>query len=190
VRAGTAALPSANQPLPAATAPTNNQTGEGLGVAGGIAARASPAVRAQGKSPPSIASPAANSSGIGTGGVAGAATVNPNTAIAPPAKPMPRTAVVPPPTPQPVQPAVPSSGTVIWSGHIDKNALITIQGDSPSSGRLEGQLPGVPVMIQIHPKDIGVAEFPGPENGWKKVVLRGNKSRDVVVRIQWQTLQQ
>jgi hypothetical protein len=119
----------------------------------------------------------------------GAATVNPNTAIAPPAKPMPRT-VVSPPTPQPVQPAVPNSGTIVWSGHLDKNALIIIQGESASSGTLEGQLPGVPVMIRIYPNDIGVAEFPGPQNGWKKVVLRGNKSRDVVVRIQWQTLQQ
>ena len=79
---------------------------------------------------------------------------------------------------------------IVWSGHLKKNGLVTIQGQSATSGTLEGALPGVPVMIQVAPSNIGVAEFPGPQNGWKKVVLRGSKRQDVVVRIQWKTLQQ
>lgn len=101
-----------------------------------------------------------------------------------PAPPLPKPA--PPPAPKPVV----TSGTIVWSGHLDKNSTITIQGASASSGTLEGQLPGVPVMIQVSPSDVGVAEFPGPQNGWKEVVLRGSRSQDVVVRIQWKALQQ
>jgi hypothetical protein len=153
-------------------------------MAGGVAGPASPAPGVQGNSSPGIAVPAANSSGAAAGELTRAAVVNPTSAAAP------RTAAPPPPASQPVQPAVPSSGTVVWSGHLSKDALVSIQGHSASSGTLEGQLPGVPVMIQVYPNDIGVAEFPGPQNGWEKVVLRGNKSRDVIVRIQWQTLQQ
>jgi hypothetical protein len=92
----------------------------------------------------------------------------------------------PPPPPTPIA----KSGTVVWSGHLDKNATITIQGSSASSGTLEGELPGVPVMIQVYPANIAVAEFPGPQNGWKEVVLRGSKSQNIVVQIQWKTLQQ
>lgn len=46
------------------------------------------------------------------------------------------------------------------------------------------------MIIQVYPNDIGVAEFPGPQNGWRKVVLRSTKNRNVVVRIHWTTLQQ
>jgi hypothetical protein len=188
VQGGTAPLPPASRPMPAtppvSPAPANHRAGESLGMAGGVAGPASPAPGVQGNSSPGIAVPAANSSGAAAGELTRAAVVNPTSAAAP------RTAAPPPPASQPVQPAVPSSGTVVWSGHLSKDALVSIQGHSASSGTLEGQLPGVPVMIQVYPNDIGVAEFPGPQNGWEKVVLRGNKSRDVIVRIQWQTLQQ
>lgn len=106
-----------------------------------------------------------------------------------PTNPVPPTKPVVSPLPAPPKP-VASSGTLVWSGHFDKDGLITIQGHSASSGTLEGQLPGVPVMIQVYPSNIAVAEFPGPQNGWKKMVLRGSKSQNVVVRIQWKTLQQ
>lgn len=91
--------------------------------------------------------------------------------------------------PKAIQPSVPSSGTIIWSGHLRKNALVTIQGNSASSGLLKGQLPGVPVIIQVVPSNVGVAVSPGPQNGWKKVVLRGSKSQKIVVTIEWRILQ-
>jgi Double zinc ribbon len=194
VQGGTAPLPPTSRPVPTPppglTTPVNNPAGSGLGAAGGVASPASPAAGASGYPSAGIAVPANNRSGGAGAGVAAPAIVNPSPATAPPTKPAAGTVASPPAPPQQVQPAVPSSGTLVWSGHLDKNALVTIRGRSASSGTLEGQLPGVPVIIQVYPNNIGVAEFPGPQNSWKKVVLRGNKSGDVVVRIQWQTLQQ
>jgi len=166
--------------------PSSNPGGEGLGEAGGIAG---PAVQAPGNSSAGIAAPATNPSGQAAAGVAGSANANSSAGTTAPANQFSVTPSAPPATPQAVQPAIPSSGTLTWSGHLGKNALVTIQGHSASSGSLQGQLPGVPVIIQVDPSDVGVAEAPGPQNSWKRVVLRSNKSRNIVVRIEWRRLQ-
>ncbi|MBM3957695.1 MAG: hypothetical protein FJ313_06545 [Gemmatimonadetes bacterium] len=65
---------------------------------------------------------------------------------------------------------------------------MTIDGTQPSSGTMQGALPGVPVMVEIIPADIGIAEPPGPQNGWKKIVLRSRNNRHTVVTISWSVL--
>ena len=101
----------------------------------------------------------------------------------PPVRPAP---VAPPPS----RPAVAGSGMVMWSGKLDRNGLITITGDSASSGNImQGSLPGVPVTVRVEPAEaVGVAEAPAPSNGWRKIVLRSRVSRAVVVTIHWSTL--
>lgn len=116
----------------------------------------------------------------------------------PPAAPVParprveilKPEAVPTPTPALARPAVPSSGLLMWTGKLEKGGLITINGDRASSGAIsQGALPGVPVAIQVEPADaVGVAEAPGPGNGWKRVVLRSRVNRAVVVTIRWNTL--
>jgi len=53
---------------------------------------------------------------------------------------------------------------------------------------LRGALPGVPVIVDVEPKDIAVMETPAPSNGWKRIVLRSRSDRNIVVTIHWQRL--
>lgn len=82
----------------------------------------------------------------------------------------------------------PSSGMLMWSGKLDKNAVVTINGSSASSGTLTGTLPGVPVTIETDLTNIGFAETPSPSNGWKKVSLRSKKNQNIVVNIRWRVI--
>ncbi len=118
----------------------------------------------------------------------------------PPARPQPRErtevfrpqgSAAPVPSAEPAKPvgySGPSSGIITWSGQLVKDGLITIDGSQPSTGSMRGTLPGVPVMVSISPSDIGVAEGPSPQNGWKRVVLRSRNNRNSVVTIQWTVL--
>jgi len=87
-------------------------------------------------------------------------------------------------------PSGPTSGVMTWSGKLQKNGTLTIDGASASFGTLHGSLPGSPVLVEIEPKDIGVAEAPGPGNGWRRLVLRSRGDRNIVVTIKWRTIGQ
>jgi hypothetical protein len=77
---------------------------------------------------------------------------------------------------------------LIWSGQIEKGGEIRVNGSQANAGTLNGELPGVPVLIEVEPKDIGVAEAPGPSNGWKGFSFRSRKGRHTVVTIRWRVL--
>ena len=115
--------------------------------------------------------------------------VRPQQEPAPPAvQPMtPAPPQVPALTPQQ---AVPAAGTVMWSGPLQRDRTIVIDGATASAGTLRGALPGVPVIIEVDSKDVGVAEAPSPSNGWKRVVLRSRVNRNTVVNIRWRTVGQ
>lgn len=116
----------------------------------------------------------------------------------PPATPPPsRTPVFrPEPTYQPpaaASPAAPrysgpASGVIVWSGRLEQGASVTIEGDRASAGTVNGALPGVPVLIEITPADVGIAEAPGPGNGWNRLSVRSRKNRHTVVTIRWRVL--
>lgn len=111
---------------------------------------------------------------------------------APPAK-----AVV---APAPQRAVSPASGRIIWTGHLQKNQEIAINGKSCSTGFLEGELPGKPVKFSISPGDLSndgivlytansqyansVIESPGAENGWNKTTYTWNPkyANDVTVK--------
>jgi tetratricopeptide (TPR) repeat protein len=102
----------------------------------------------------------------------------------------------PPPTPaaptggvslSPVTAAA-SQGIVTWSGRINPNTILTIEGSTATLGKVGGELPGVPVMIEVDPSDVEVVSPPGPENGWKRVILRTGKQRRTSIQIRWQTV--
>ena len=82
----------------------------------------------------------------------------------------------------------PSSGMLMWSGKLDRNAVVTIDGSSASTGTLRGTLPGVPVTLETDLTNIGFAEMPSPSNGWKKVSLRSKKSQNIVINIRWRVI--
>lgn len=99
-----------------------------------------------------------------------------------------------PTPPQAAQPAPaarysgPSSGVLTWSGKLEKGATVLLDGAHASLGTLNGALPGVPVMIEVEPKDIGIAEGPSPSNGWKRLSLRSRKDKHSVITIRWKLL--
>lgn len=98
----------------------------------------------------------------------------------------------PPAEPPPASTAArytgPSSGLLQWSGKLDKNVEVTIDGASASTGTLTGSLPGVPVILETDLTNVGFAEMPGPSNGWKKLKLRSKKNQNIVVSIRWKVL--
>ena len=85
--------------------------------------------------------------------------------------------------------AIAKEGLIIWSGTLQKDQVVTLDGSSANSGSLRGALPGVPVIISIEPRDIAIVEMPGPSNGWKRLALRSRNNRNSVVTIRWSLLQ-
>jgi hypothetical protein len=79
----------------------------------------------------------------------------------------------------------PSAGTLIWSGDIGENTLVVINGTQVSIGRLTGELPGVPVIVQLETDDFMVIDPPGPGNGWKRLSLRSRRRLRHAVTIKW-----
>jgi predicted amidophosphoribosyltransferase len=95
-----------------------------------------------------------------------------------------------PPNPSPAQSvATPNvgatSGTLTWTGQVPNYGLIIINGNHVSPGSIEGELPGVPVKIEIDPPGMGIAEAPSLHNNWKRLVLRPSKQRPGVIHIRW-----
>ena len=93
----------------------------------------------------------------------------------------------PKPQAEPV-PAIPAQGTVLWSGSLRKNEEVVISGTQVNRGTLTGALPGVPVLVSLDSPDFGLAEMPGPSNGWKRIVLRSRVNRNSVVTVRWTLL--
>lgn len=85
--------------------------------------------------------------------------------------------------------AGPTSGTILWSGTLEKNGTVEIDGKTASVGSLQGSLPGVPVMIAIAAKEFAVAVAPSPANNWTRLVIRSKKRRHAVIQIQWTVVQ-
>jgi hypothetical protein len=93
-------------------------------------------------------------------------------------------------TPKQAAPAVQhaTTGMLVWTGALDKHTTVTIDGRVASSGSLEGALPGIPVMIEVEPAGVGIAEAPSPSNEWKRIVLRCRKGNFSRVTIRWHAL--
>lgn len=91
-------------------------------------------------------------------------------------------------TSSPTRYSGPSSGMLMWLGKLDKNGVVTIEGNKASTGTLTGALPGVPVTLETDLTNVGFAEMPGPSNGWKRVALRSKKSQNIVISIRWKVL--
>ena len=87
------------------------------------------------------------------------------------------------PLPAPARAPV-RTGTLIWTGQLPKNGILTIDGRRASIGALTGEIPGFPVKVNVHPADLTsdglriytadskhppeYIEPPGPHNGWNR----------------------
>jgi hypothetical protein len=125
-----------------------------------------------------------------------------------PEKQPPPVEVAKPVTPPPVEPVappaknpgasdtrpqaaqVPPRGTIQWTGEVNKDQTVTIEGGTASFGVLNGRLPRVPCTISVQTPDVTVAEAPGPSNAFDRIVLRFRKKGKISVVITWETLRQ
>jgi hypothetical protein len=82
--------------------------------------------------------------------------------------------------------APPMSGELVWRGELPRDRVLTIQdGKYASIGTLSGELPGVPVRIDIEPRRLAVVTPPSPENGWKLLVIHSGSEPRQEIRIKW-----
>jgi hypothetical protein len=80
----------------------------------------------------------------------------------------------------------PSSGTIIWTGDIRREQLITIDKDHADIGKIQGSLPSVACIIQpTDSKRVSVASTPGPRNNYERLVLRVRGNGTTRVTIKW-----
>jgi hypothetical protein len=80
------------------------------------------------------------------------------------------------------------SGTIVWTGQVEKDEHIVIEGATANIGIVQGSLPGVPCRIQISDPSVAVVEAPRPSNGFRRVVLRWNRGGSFSVKINWEVL--
>jgi hypothetical protein len=90
-------------------------------------------------------------------------------------------------TPPPVAYTGPPTGSLVWTGELEPNSQLTIDGKSSSTGSVTSELPGVPVRIQLTPSSARVVEAPGPQNRWKRLVIATEDKR-VRVIIRWEVI--
>jgi proteasome lid subunit RPN8/RPN11 len=93
----------------------------------------------------------------------------------------------------------PVVGRLIWTGRLQRNAWVVIEGRNVSTGSLTGELPARPVHINVYPADLmndGLVlysanikyakkdtEPPGQHNGWNRTAYTWNPqhAQDVAV---------
>jgi hypothetical protein len=114
------------------------------------------------------------------------ATETPNPPAPAPAAAAPGTPPLPqsnlPPLRQPVKPedyAGPLRGTLVWAGSLDPDTTLTIQAGKTASGFLQGDLPRVPVTLQILAVGATFVEQPSAANQFDRIVLRNVSSSAV-----------
>jgi hypothetical protein len=83
----------------------------------------------------------------------------------------------------------PAPGEMIWRGSLAKDGVLIIQdGRYASVGTVTGSLPGVPIKIDLEPKEgITVVTAPARANNWKVLVINASQPQSEIV-IRWSPL--
>ena len=102
--------------------------------------------------------------------------------------PAPRTEERPSESMPPVAYAGPSSGSLVWTGELEANTQLAINGKRSSTGSVSSELPGVPVRLQLWPSSARLVEAPGPQNGWKRVVIASGERKQLRIIIRWEVI--
>jgi hypothetical protein len=83
----------------------------------------------------------------------------------------------------------PAPGEMVWRGNLPKDGVLIIQdGRYASVGAVTGALPGVPIKIDLEPKEgIAVVTAPARANGWKVLVINASQPQTEII-IRWSPL--
>ena len=83
----------------------------------------------------------------------------------------------------------PAPGEMVWRGELPKDAVLIIQdGRYASTGTVTGSLPGVPVKIDLEPKEgLTVVSAPARSNNWMVLVINASQPQTEIT-IRWTPL--
>jgi len=83
----------------------------------------------------------------------------------------------------------PTAGMATWTGKLEKDGTLTINGGTPSTGVLAGAgLPGVPVRVIVDQTNLGFLEMPSAANGYRRLVIKSHARHDKIT-IHWTVIQ-
>jgi hypothetical protein len=82
----------------------------------------------------------------------------------------------------------PGSGTIVWSGDLQKNSVLVIDDQQVSIGSTTGELPGKPVQIEVEPRDVVIRQMPNAANAWKLIILYSGNRKYSSITISWKVL--
>jgi serine/threonine protein kinase len=100
-----------------------------------------------------------------------------------PTAPLPEKAGIRAKSPSPV------SGTIVWSGDLQKNSVLVIDDQQVSIGSATGELPGKPVQIEVEPKDVVIRQMPNATNAWKLIILYSGNRKYSSITVNWKVLE-
>jgi hypothetical protein len=86
----------------------------------------------------------------------------------------------------PEQP-VATEGRLVWTGDLDTGQEIDL-GSSAVASSVSGSLPGVPVVVEVHPNTVRIVSPPGAQNGWRHLVLHNDGKKQVLILVKWAVL--
>ena len=83
----------------------------------------------------------------------------------------------------------PAPGEMIWRGNLPKDGVLIIQdGRYASVGTVSGALPGVPIKIDLEPREgLTVVTAPARANNWKVLVINASQPQTEII-IRWSPL--
>ena len=95
--------------------------------------------------------------------------------------------------PAPVAPSAPypgpQKGRLVWTGELEPNSRLEINGMRCSTGSLTGgELPGVRVRARSMSPGAKLIQEPVPENQWKGLVLVSGDTKQVRIIISWEVI--
>jgi serine/threonine protein kinase len=93
----------------------------------------------------------------------------------------PSTASLPPLRPmlKPEDYSGPLRGNLVWTGKLDPDATLTVQGGKAIAGSLLGDLPRVPVTVDLLSNGAALVELPSAANQFDRVVVRNASSTEI-----------
>jgi eukaryotic-like serine/threonine-protein kinase len=80
-----------------------------------------------------------------------------------------------------------ATGSIYWSGELDKNSILILGKEGASIGSMTGRLPGKPVKIEVTPKEISIKQMPEKANDWSTIMLSNGAQKYTSIQIHWQT---
>jgi serine/threonine-protein kinase len=83
----------------------------------------------------------------------------------------------------------PQKGRLVWTGELEPNSRLEINGMKCSTGSLTGsELPGVRVRARSMSPGAKLIQEPVPENQWKGLVLVSGDTKQVRIIISWEVI--